>query len=82
MTDQETIIELRRQIEFKNKDIKQKKALIEGYLLILQSDATPQTKVDLLTDEIGGIVWGCTDTNSTNYDRNATQNDSSCAYIA
>lgn len=80
MTDEEKIECLQHQVEFKTDSIHKLKEFIEGLHLILQSDATDETKIDLLNDEIGGIVWGCTDKNCSNYNRNATQNDSSCAY--
>ena len=73
---------LQAEVEHKKLSIKKLKSFIEKLQLLCNSDADANTKIQLITDEIGGIVWGCTDKNAANYDRTATQNDSSCAYIA
>jgi len=82
MTPEEQIEQLKSEVEHKKISIKKLKSFIDNIGLICNSETDSETKVQLIKDEVSGVTWGCTDKNASNYDRNATQNDSSCAYIA
>lgn len=79
-TENETISCLQAQVEFKTQTVKSYVALIKDLIVIINSTQPDSVKVQQLQDETGGIVWGCTNPNCSNYDRNANHDDSSCIY--